>query len=244
MTNAPSNAQGEGQRRGLPPATQAALWTVSNGQCYAPGCVMPVVLEVRPGVYQKNSQVAHIYGVRPGAERYRSDMAAEERDSFANLLLLCLAHHEEVDGKGGARRYPAEILLMWKQKHEGENSSALSNLRVTDTDALLKVLIGLAESPLNRLETITERLEETGVATADTVAELKQIIEMMSLSGLGVSRRTADALVYAADALNTGKLNETARMLAEAAGLLDARKLNDAARALMSAAEMQSAVRR
>lgn len=242
MTNTPSNAQGEGQRRGIPLATQAALWTISNGQCYAPGCAMPVVLEVRPGVYQKNSQVAHIYGVRPGAERYQPDMAAEKRDSFANLLLLCLAHHEEVDGQDGARRYPAETLLMWKQKHEGKNNSALSNLRFTDT-ALLKVLVELAEPPLNRLEAITERLEETGVATADTVAELKQVIGMMSLSGLGISRRTADALVYAADALNTGKLNETARMLAEAADHLDAGKLNVAARALMTAAEMQSAFR-
>ena len=67
----------------------AALWTVSNGRCYAPDCVMPVVLEVRPGVYQKNSQVAHIYGIRPGTPRYRPDMPARERDSFANLLLLC-----------------------------------------------------------------------------------------------------------------------------------------------------------
>ena len=50
---------------------------------------MPVVLEVRPGVYQKNSQVAHIYGIRPGTPRYRPDMPARERDSFANLLLLC-----------------------------------------------------------------------------------------------------------------------------------------------------------
>jgi hypothetical protein len=49
---------------------------------------MPVVLEVRPGVYQKNSQVAHIHGVRPDAPRYMPDMSAGERDSFANLLLL------------------------------------------------------------------------------------------------------------------------------------------------------------
>jgi len=82
-------ADGAGRRKSLSPAMLAALWTVSNGRCYAPGCVMPVVLEVRPGVYQKNSQVAHIYGIRPGTPRYRPDMPARERDSFANLLLLC-----------------------------------------------------------------------------------------------------------------------------------------------------------
>ncbi len=243
MTNSPGGAQGEGQRRGLSPATKAALWTVSNGQCYAPGCPMPVVLEVRPGVYQKNAQVAHIYGVRPGAERYQRGLSAEERDSFGNLLLLCLAHHEEVDGKGGTLRYPPEVLRKWKQKREGENGPVLGKLSVPDADALLEALTAIAEPPLNRLEAITVRLEETGVATADTVAELKQIIEAISLSGLAVSRRTADALVYAADALNPGKLGQTARILAEAADKLDANKLDAAARALMTAAEMQSARR-
>jgi hypothetical protein len=33
-------------------------------------------------------------------------MGASERDSFANLLLLCLGHHEEVDGDED--RYPPE----------------------------------------------------------------------------------------------------------------------------------------
>jgi hypothetical protein len=89
------DADGAGRRKSLSQAVLAALWTVSNGRCYAPDCVMPVVLEVRPGVYQKNSQVAHIYGIRPGTPRYRPDMPAKERDSFAKLLLLCkLCRHK------------------------------------------------------------------------------------------------------------------------------------------------------
>jgi hypothetical protein len=84
----------------------AALWTVSNGRCYAPDCVMPVVLEVRPGVYQKNAQVAHIYGIRPGTPRYRPDMPARERDSFANLLLLCKLCRRRHN------RHYAELLVM------------------------------------------------------------------------------------------------------------------------------------
>jgi hypothetical protein len=53
-------------RKPVSPATVAALWTLSNGHCYAPGCTAPVVVEVRPGVYRKNAQVAHIHGVRAG----------------------------------------------------------------------------------------------------------------------------------------------------------------------------------
>jgi hypothetical protein len=114
------------------------MWTVSNGRCYAPDCVMPVVLEVRPGVYQKNSQVAHIYGIRPGTPRYRPDMPGRERDSFASLLLLCTAHHEEVDGKNGEDLYPPETLRSWKAQHEGAAGSVLKNLAVPSTDALIR----------------------------------------------------------------------------------------------------------
>jgi len=134
-----------------PPAMLAALWTVSNGRCYAPGYIMPVVLEVRPGVHQKNSQVAHIYGVRPGAPRYREDMSPTERDSFANLLLLCTAHHEEVDGKDGEDRYPPETLRGWKAQHEGAAGSVLKNLTIPSTDTLMRKLIEIAEPPLQGL---------------------------------------------------------------------------------------------
>jgi hypothetical protein len=53
-----------GHRARIPAATEAALWALSNGRCYAPGCTSPVVVEVRPGVYRKHPQIAHIRGVR------------------------------------------------------------------------------------------------------------------------------------------------------------------------------------
>ena len=59
-------------RPSIPAATQAALWALSNGTCYAPGCTVPVVLEVRPDVYRKNAQIAHNVGVAPGSPRHRS----------------------------------------------------------------------------------------------------------------------------------------------------------------------------
>ena len=91
-------------RRNIPAGTQAALWALSSGRCYAPGCVSPIVLEVRPGVYRKNVQVAHIVAVSPGAPRYLN-LPGMQRDSFSNLILLCLAHHAEVDDRtDGDRR--------------------------------------------------------------------------------------------------------------------------------------------
>jgi hypothetical protein len=214
------HADGAGQRKSLSPAMLAALWTVSNGRCYAPSCTMPVVLEVRPGVYQKNSQVAHIYGIRPGAPRYRPGMSAGERDSFANLLLLCTAHHEEVDGSDGEARYPPETLREWKAQHQGAASSVLETLTVPSADALMRKLAEIAEPPLERLETITLRLEETGTVTAETVAELKQIIGAMSTTIIDVDGRTASSLSYAAEMLGTGSFITAARQLAHAAEVL------------------------
>jgi hypothetical protein len=198
----------------------AALWTVSNGRCYAPDCVMPVVLEVRPGVYQKNSQVAHIYGIRPGTPRYRPDMPARERDSFANLLLLCTAHHEEVDGKNGEDRYPPTTLREWKARHEGAAGSVLENLAVPSTDALMRKLIEIAEPPLERLEAITARLEETGTVTAETVADLRQVISRLSMTISGADARTAARLSYAAEMLGTETFRKAAGQLAHAADVL------------------------
>lgn len=218
MTTPKPRAAGASKRKTLPPAMLAALWTVSNGQCYAPGCPFPLVLETRPGVYKKNSQVAHIYGVKPGAARYRPDMSASERDSFANLLLLCLGHHEEVDDDEDL--YPPETLKKWKEDHEGAAHSTLNRLASVNPDALMKYLTKIAEPPLNRLEAITRRLEETGDVTADTVNELKQIAAAMSATTAGIDAHTALSLSYAAEVLDTNSFSSTARDLAHAAETL------------------------
>lgn len=189
---------------------------------------MPVVLEVRPGVYKKNSQVAHVYGVKPGAARYRPNMSPERRDSFANLLLLCLAHHSEVDED--EHRYPPEELKKWKTSHEGSQNSVLNRLPVMDSDALMTVLTEIAEPPLSRLETITKRLEQTGEVTAETVDELKRIIATISDTGIGVDARIAQHLAFAAEVFGTRNFSTSASHLASAAELLPGtvNKLNQA----------------
>ncbi|KIR64951.1 hypothetical protein TK50_05255 [Micromonospora haikouensis] len=174
------------------------------------------MLEVRPGVYQKNAQIAHIYGVKPKAARYRAEMTPEERDSFANLLLLCLAHHEEVDGD--ELRYSPQVLKKWKVAHEGENNAVLNRLIVPSGDVLMNFLAEIATPPLDRLEEITKRLEETGTASAETVRELKQIIAAMSDSG--VDTHTARALAYSAEIFSSSDLRQSAQGLAHAADVL------------------------
>ena len=130
------------------------------------------------------------------------------------------SHHEEVDGKDGEDRYPPETLQGWKAQHEGAAGSVLKNLTVPCTDALMRKLIEIAEPPLERVETITLRLEATGTVTAETVAELRQIISAMSMTNLDVDSRTASRLSYAAEVLRTGSLRAAARQFAHAAEVL------------------------
>jgi hypothetical protein len=218
-----ASGRNAGARRNIDPATQAALWTLSNGTCYAPGCPIPVVLEVRPGVYKKNVQVAHIYGVRGQAARHRKDIDSNERDSFARLILLCLAHHSAVDDKEtGEMNYPPELLIEWKKRREGKDHAVLNTVAVPagDPEVLTRYLETVFEPPLKRLETLAESLQTTGELTENNLTELNRIIQAMLDSPVGVDQRTASTLMEAADMLSHLKLASTASKLMEAADMM------------------------
>lgn len=215
-----ASGRNAGARRNIDPATQAALWTLSNGTCYAPGCVIPVVLEVRPGVYKKNVQAAHIYGVRGEAARHQKDMDSDERDSFAHLILLCLAHHSAVDDKEtGAKNYPPKLLMEWKERREGKDHAVLNTVTIPagDPEAITRYLESVFEPPLKRLEMLAERLQNTGELTENNLTELNHIIQSMLDSPGGVDQRTASTLMEAADVLSNLNLASTAHTLMEAA---------------------------
>ena len=225
-----------GVRKHISAATEAALWVLSNGQCYAPGCVSQVVVEVRLGVPRKNAQIAHIRGVsRP---RYDATLTAEECAAFRNLLLLCLPHHSEVDDpKTGEKLYPPEVLYKWKTDHEGSNGPALATLGAVDEETLTELLVGVFAPPIERLQQIADQLENTGTLTAETVAELQQVVKVMRTMPAGPDRAVAGALVDAATIYSKLDLNKAALGLMEAATLLGSRvkELRGAANAISDA---------
>lgn len=234
-----------GDRKHIPAATEAALWALSNGRCYAPGCPFPVVVEVRPGVYRKNAQIAHIRGVR--APRFDETLTPEQCNAFSNLLLLCLPHHGEVDDrKTGEKLYPPGLLLNWKTKHEGSNGPALAVLGSIDEDRLTELLLAAFDPPVKRLEKIADRLEKTGTLNAKTVTELRQIVDVMSITPAGPDARTASILMDAAEIFSSSSFTRAATALGEAADILPnydqafatrISQLHDAAEAISAAAQ-------
>lgn len=204
-----------GNRKKPTPSTEAALWALSNGRCYAPGCPFPVIVEIRPGVYQKNVQIAHIHGVsRP---RFKPGMTREQCAMFSNLLLLCLAHHGGVDDpETGEQYYPADLLRQWKTDHEGANGPALATLGMFDEDSLADVLETVFTPPIERLERIADQLEETGTLNAQTVMELRQIIDVMISEPSGLDARTASMIADASVVFGTHQFQQAAKALADA----------------------------
>ena len=207
------------ERKKILAATEAALWALSNGRCYAPGCMTPVVVEVRPGVYRKNAQIAHIRGVR--GPRHDPTLSQNAAASFTNLLILCLPHHAEVDDwKTGATLYPVETLIQWKVKHEGSNGPALAKLGPIDEETLTSLLTRVFSPPARRLELIANQLEKTGTLTARTLTQLRQVVQVMDSDTAATSTDAAEMLAYAADVFNRNRFHDAVEALATAADTL------------------------
>jgi hypothetical protein len=208
-----------GVRKSIPAATEAAVWALSNGRCYAPGCLFPVVVEIRPGIYRKNAQIAHIRGVR--APRFDPGLSPEACASFANLLLLCLPHHGEVDDrKTGEKLYPPELLRKWKTEHEGRNGPALAALGPIDEDTLTGLLLDVFTPPAKRLQQVADQLEKTGTLNAQTVAELRQIVQVMTASPTRADIATATLLADAAEVYGSRMFSAAAAALGDASDVL------------------------
>lgn len=63
-------------------------------------------------------EMAHICGDKPGSNRHDPDQSVDQRDDYANLILLCPTHHRTVDQKENENRFPVELLKRMKNEHE------------------------------------------------------------------------------------------------------------------------------
>jgi hypothetical protein len=201
-----------------------------------PGCTAPVVVEVRPGVYRKNAQIAHIRGVR--APRYDPVLTPEECASFTNLLILCLPHHGEVDDKTtGETLYPVAKLTRWKTGHEGADGPALARLGQVDEETMATLLTQVFSPPAQRLEQIADQLEETGTLTARALVQLRQVVQVMNAGPARTSADTAQMLAYAAGVFSRSRFREAVLKLGSAADTMSSAAMADQIRELHGIAD-------
>ncbi len=135
-----------GGPRSYKSGTEKALFQLSKGTCYYPGCGEPVLVFLDPATPVVNVHICHIRGALPGSQRYESKMTDSERASFSNLILLCKPHHDLVD-RVKPDQHPPELLAEWKDAREGDAAAALSVVQLGNDVALSELI----ESIVNRV---------------------------------------------------------------------------------------------
>ena len=91
--------------------TFKALFARSGNQCAFPGCTHALFNLKNDFI----GQVCHIEAALSGGPRYNETQTDEGRRAYSNLLLLCYAHHVEIDRNS---EFTVERLQNIKQRHE------------------------------------------------------------------------------------------------------------------------------
>ena len=115
--------------------TRKRLWNSAGKVCAFPDCIQRLAVPVEVGedeiVVGKECHIVAQGEDGPrapdsltDAERQRWAHLIADRDSYANLILLCGIHHDVVDGDVTA--YTVERLVAMKQEHETAVDDALS----------------------------------------------------------------------------------------------------------------------
>jgi hypothetical protein len=78
--------------------TQKMLWGRAANRCSFPGCRRELVIDATETDDEALvGDACHIVGDSADGPRGNSSLTDEERDKYANLLLLCKVHHKEID---------------------------------------------------------------------------------------------------------------------------------------------------
>src|SRR5438270_6324391 len=78
--------------------TNRMLWGRAASRCSLPDCRRELVVDpIDTDDPSLVGEAAHIVAEQPDGPRGRSDLPLEQRNKYANLILLCNVHHKQVD---------------------------------------------------------------------------------------------------------------------------------------------------
>lgn len=95
------------------------LWANAAGRCSFTDCQCRLCTDDAGNSAPFTlGEMAHICGEKSGANRHDPSQTTEERDDYANLILLCPNHHTMIDKSENEKRYSVEVLQAMKSNHE------------------------------------------------------------------------------------------------------------------------------
>lgn len=128
------------------------LWGKSGNRCAIQNCRRELSEAGNPEAVI--GEMAHIRGEAPSAARYDQNMTDEERDAYANRILLCPTHHTIIDKQ--VADYSVEILNQIKSDHEGWVRETLEKEMPHVTFAELEVITSfLTDNGLDEEDNLT-----------------------------------------------------------------------------------------
>ena len=198
---------------------RAALVALARGTCYWPACDTPVIVFVgdRP---RMNLQQAHIRAREKGGPRYDATMTDEQRDDFANLILLCVPHHADVDNDPQA--FPVGILARWKREREQGGMDALKGLRGLTQANMEKMLAEAMDGLRDRLDKALDKLDKIDAEAASLLRLVQAEFADLRQYGRALDPDTVDSFLRGAVALNqAGFSGDTVEAFGNAAMKLD-----------------------
>ena len=111
------------------------LWGASGNRCAFTDCrALLVHEEDEPNTMDKVvfGEEAHIVARVRGGPRGESDLPAEDRDRYENLVLLCRTHHRLIDK--APNDYPVERIVEMKEAHETWVNDTLDSVAIDPLD--------------------------------------------------------------------------------------------------------------
>jgi hypothetical protein len=132
------------------------LCCLSMNQCAFPGCFNPLVSLTNELV----GEICHIKARQPRGPRYDAALTEEEKNSFANLILLCRNHHKVVDDD------PDKYTVAWLHNARTQHL-AMGSLEISAEDGRVARL--LLQDYLRKQPT-TANVTQIVVGDGNTVA--------------------------------------------------------------------------
>ncbi|MDR3406165.1 MAG: HNH endonuclease signature motif containing protein [Chthoniobacter sp.] len=107
------------------------LFARSLNRCAMPRCPSPIVLN---GIAV--GEICHIKARNKKGPRYDPALTASEKDSYANLLLLCRTCHKRIDSD--AKTFTAALLSDIKSMHEKGGGLEVTDQVIRDAELLFR----------------------------------------------------------------------------------------------------------
>jgi hypothetical protein len=178
------------EMRQLSPETRAALVSLAQGSCQFPGCRTPILVFLGDDL-EVNVETVRIRDTDPTGPRYVAGTTLRQRDSFANLLLVCVPHRRILDRDEKA--HPIELIETWRIR-AGDELGPMTPQRLDD---LLTTAFAAAR------EQVDEAVTRFATTEPDAARLLGAVMGDLhrQRARYGADRRLASALTQVLDAL-------------------------------------------